>query len=203
MAVPAVGLASHYQILGLTPTLVDSQHDPSKLIKRAYHRALLRNHPDKAGAKAQPASEQPQSSSTSHSYYTVDQISTAFGVLSSPRQRAAYDAVLRTSRGSLIAGDSGSSAAATGAQLFQTGVENVDLDDLPFDEDDGAWYRSCRCGNDRGYLFREDDLEEAADEGELMVGCLDCSLWLRVHFAVLDDEPSIAAEHITNNDTKT
>lgn len=75
-----------------------------------------------------------------------------------------------------------------GKQRFHTGVENVDLDDLEFDEADECWYRSCRCGNDRGYLFREPDLVEVADEGELMVGCLDCSLWLRVHFAVLEDQ---------------
>lgn len=37
-------------------------------------------------------------------------------------------------------------------------------------------------------MFGEDDLEEAADYGEVMVGCLDCSLWLRVHFAVVDGE---------------
>jgi DnaJ-class molecular chaperone len=171
------GAATHYEILGLTPSLIDSQHDPSKLIKRAYHRALLRNHPDKA------PQAQPQSQNLIEDTYTVDQISSAFTVLSSPRQRAAYDAGLRVSR-----------RPAVDSPSFQTGVENVDLDDLPFDESNGSWYRSCRCGNDKSYQFGEDDLEEAADEGELMVGCLDCSLWLRVHFAVVDDEPSIEAK---------
>jgi curved DNA-binding protein CbpA len=52
----------------------------------------------------------------------------------------------------------------------------------------GWWYRACRCGNPRGYLFSTDDLEEAADVGELMIGCADCSLWLRVHFAVVEEE---------------
>ncbi len=66
--------------------------------------------------------------------------------------------------------------------------ENVDLDDLEYDESAESWSRSCRCGNPRGYLFGETDLEEAADYGELMVGCSDCSLWLRVHFAVVEDE---------------
>ncbi|RDA83269.1 hypothetical protein CP532_0989 [Ophiocordyceps camponoti-leonardi (nom. inval.)] len=75
----------------------------------------------------------------------------------------------------------------------RTGVENVDLDDLPFDEDGGRWYRSCRCGNDRGYSFDETDLADVAEEGLLLVGCLDCSLWLRVHFAAVDDEEDIAA----------
>lgn len=40
----------------------------------------------------------------------------------------------------------------------------------------------------RGYVFGEGDLEEAADFGEVMVGCLDCSLWLRVHFAVMEED---------------
>jgi hypothetical protein len=181
------GLDSHYDVLGLTPSLVDSQHDPSKLIRRAYHRALLRNHPDKASQ----AQSQPQV--PAEGTYTVDRISTAFTVLSSPSQRATYDAGLRVSRRSPVGG------AATNSP-FQTGVENIDLDDLPFDESDNSWYRSCRCGNDRGYQFREDDLEEAADEGELMVGCLDCSLWLRVHFAVMEDEPSIGEKDKPGDD---
>ena len=37
-------------------------------------------------------------------------------------------------------------------------------------------------------MFTEDDLLEAGDDGLLMVGCLDCSLWLRVHFAMIEDE---------------
>lgn len=162
-------LATHYEVLNLTPALLDSQHDPSALIKRAYHRALLRNHPDKAQPSTSPAS----------SAFTIDQITTALNVLYNPRSRTAYDAALRLSR----------PASATGRNAsFQTGVENVDLDDLAFDEQAECWYRPCRCGNDRGYLFREVDLEEAGDEGELIVGCQDCSLWLRVHFAVVENE---------------
>lgn len=161
-------LATHYQVLKLTPALLDTQHDPSSLIKRAYHRALLQNHPDKATS----------SSSSSPSFYTIDQITRAFNVLSSPKQRADYDTSLRL--------QSNGDGSPLGAK-FQTGVENVDLDDLDFDEAKECWYRGCRCGNDRGYLFHEADLVEVEDEGELLVGCLDCSLWLRVHFAVVED----------------
>ena len=168
------GGATHYEILNLTPTLLDTQADPTPLIKRAYHRALLRNHPDKA--------------TSSSGIFTIDQITTALSVLSSPKSRAAYDTALRVSR---------PAGASVRDATFQTGVENVDLDDLDFDEQEGCWYRSCRCGNDRGYLFYEADLEEVGDEGELIVGCLDCSLWLRVHFAVLEeDEP----QETTNKD---
>lgn len=164
---PSAGGATHYQVLSLTPTLLETQSDPTPLIKRAYHRALLRNHPDKA--------------TSSTNIFTIDQITAALTVLSTPASRAAYDSALRVSR---PAGAESRDAA------FQTGVENVDLDDLAFDEADECWYRSCRCGNERSYLFYEADLEEVGDEGELVVGCLDCSLWLRVHFAVLDDDES-------------
>lgn len=160
---------THYEILGLSPAMLDScGQDPSPLIKRAYHRALLRNHPDKA-QRGRASSLLPA--------YTVDQISQAFAVLSSPARRAAYDASCRLP------------LARPGSALphFHTGVENVDLDDLPFDDAEQRWFRSCRCGDDRGYSFDEDDLTDAADDGLLMVGCHGCSLWLRVQFAVVED----------------
>lgn len=156
--------ATHYQVLNLSPSILSTQHNPSTLIKQAYHRALLQNHPDKA---------------QSAQVYAIDQITTAYNVLSSPAQRSAYDASLK-----LQSNADGQSFGTS----FQTGVENIDLDDLDFDEKDACWHRPCRCGNDRGYIFKEEDLEEVSDEGELMVGCLDCSLWLRVHFAILEDE---------------
>lgn len=173
---------SHYDVLGLTPTILSSQPDPSTLIKQAYRRALLRHHPDKAAStstsSASSSASLPSHSRSSNSQlYTVDQITQAFTILSSPHQRSTYDAGLRLSRAN--AGDS--------QARFQTGIENVDLDDLPFDEEGERWYRSCRCGNNHGYAFQETDLEEVEHEGVLMVGCQDCSLWLKVHFAVVED----------------
>lgn len=176
----ALSSPSHYDVLGLTPTILSSQPDPSTFIKQAYRRALLRHHPDKATPSLTSSSSTslPSHSISSNSQlYTVDQITQAFTILSSPHQRSTYDAGLRLSRAN--AGDS--------QARFQTGIENVDLDDLPFDEEGECWYRSCRCGNDHGYSFHETDLEEVEHEGVLMVGCQDCSLWLKVHFAVADD----------------
>ncbi len=169
--------STHYQILGLSPALLADQDasSASSLIKKAYRRALLRNHPDKAKSS--------YVSSPAQAVYTVDQISQAFNVLSAPRSRAEYDAALKVSR--VTGASEGGVSAAT---RFQTGIENVDLDDLEFDESEDKWFRSCRCGNDRGYTFQEADLEEAIDDGVLMVGCHDCSLWLKVHFAVVDDD---------------
>ncbi|CEJ95019.1 hypothetical protein VHEMI10523 [[Torrubiella] hemipterigena] len=161
--------ATHYQVLNLTASAIENSDAAATLIKRAYHRALLLNHPDKAR----------DSSVKEESLYTVDQISQAFAIISSPAKRAEYDVALRLARN---AGNDGE------LSRFQTGIENVDLDDLEFDEDGERWFRSCRCGNDKGYTFQEQDLEEAQELGELMVGCHDCSLWLKVHFAVLDDD---------------
>ncbi|KJZ73601.1 hypothetical protein HIM_06934 [Hirsutella minnesotensis 3608] len=169
---------THYQVLALTPAMLDdaATKDPAALVKRAYHRALLRNHPDKVSPGGAPPTGPQHPLSLS---FTVDQISSAFAVLSSPSRRAAYDVEIRLSR---------SARPGPGSLDFQTGVENVDLDDLVFDRDQDRWCRSCRCGNDRGYSFDENDLLDAGEEGLLMVGCQDCSLWLRVHYAVVEDE---------------
>lgn len=167
------GKITHYDILSLTPSMLDNASSDPALLKRAYHRALLQNHPDKLASTSTPIGNESQKS------YSIDQISTAFAVLSSRKQRAEYDTLLKVAK----------STDDEEFARFQTGVENVDLDDLDFDESQERWYRSCRCGNDRGYSFQESDLEEAGDDGLLMVGCQDCSLWLRVHFAVVEDEP--------------
>ncbi|KAL2154759.1 hypothetical protein VTH82DRAFT_3435 [Thermothelomyces myriococcoides] len=157
-----------------------------------------------------PPPPSPPLPASSAPVYTIDQISAAYATLSRPSLRQAYDRsllVLQSHR-SHLSSSSPSSSTAGGTELpggiasgggggladFQTGIETVDLDDLDYEEkgrgrdSETTWFRSCRCGNPRGYQFGEADLEEAADLGELMVGCADCSLWLRVCFAVLDDD---------------
>ncbi|KAF6813942.1 DnaJ domain-containing protein [Colletotrichum sojae] len=181
---------THYTVLGLTRKLLQDQaaEQSQQVIKRAYHRALLQNHPDKyaqlqAGGSASTNSPttitQNLSSSKKSDTITIDQISAAYKVLSDPKLRAEYDRSL-----ALAPNNQGLKRE----QAFQTGIENVDLDDLDFDEGPECWYRSCRCGNPRGFLFTEADLEEAGDNGELLVGCQDCSLWMKVHFAIVTDE---------------
>jgi curved DNA-binding protein CbpA len=169
---------NYYEILQLTPSSLDSQQDPSQALKRAYRRALLIHHPDK---KSPPSTSHPSTKPPAASSITVDQISLAYATLSSPSSRSAYDkALLTQSHASL--------ANPTTSDSFQTGIHEVDLDDLDYDAVGEEWFRSCRCGNERGYRFRETDLEEAADFGEVMVGCQDCSLWLRVRFAVVEED---------------
>jgi DnaJ-class molecular chaperone len=164
---PPASTTTYYEILHITPATLDTSSDPAQVVKKAYHRALLLHHPDKKNKPAPSPS----------SHLTIDQISTAYAILSSPSLRHDYDKALSLSNQSNLS-----------ITTFQTGIQDIDLDDLDFDNESGQWYRSCRCGNSRGYVFGEGDLEEAADFGEVMVGCLDCSLWLRVHFAVMEED---------------
>ncbi|KAF5513473.1 Diphthamide biosynthesis protein 4 [Colletotrichum fructicola] len=180
----APGGHTHYTVLGLTRKLLQEQaaDQSQQVIKRAYHRALLQNHPDKypqlKGDGSTAADSASSRSPAKSDVLTIDQISTAYKILSDTKLKADYDRSL-----DLAPNNQGLERE----EAFQTGIENVDLDDLEFDEGQECWYRSCRCGNSRGFLFTEGDLEEAGENGELLVGCQDCSLWMKVHFALVDE----------------
>ena len=203
---------SLYEVLSITPQSLQGQ-DPqaaAKAVKQAYRRALLKHHPDKhpqqqqarpgdgGGAAAATKTTSSSASSTlaarttaatggsssSDATYTVDQITHAYMVLGAAKQRSEYTRSLRAP----------TSSTSARSYEFQTGVETVDLDDLVLDERKGLYHRGCRCGQARGYCFREQDLDDVAEHGELMVECMGCSLWLRVLFEeVTDDEEDDAA----------
>jgi diphthamide biosynthesis protein 4 len=181
-------MPTYYEILDIPPALQNEPTIPVATLRSAYRRALLQNHPDKAqagtNAQAKPTT------------YTIDQISTAFSQLSNSKLRAQYDRELRLQSRSI----NGSEQKA--GETFRTGVEIVDLDDLNVVEEDGIWYRSCRCGEDRGFLIREQDLEEAAEDGEISVGCKGCSLWLKVLFGVMEDLPDDKDLHVSMQGNK-
>lgn len=172
----------YYETLDLPfpiPSLTPQQ------LKLAYHKALLKHHPDKAAINpdipsAQSTSTQPTAQKTRP--YTIDQITTAYKTLSNCALRKSYDSTLREVR---------TEHKKTGA--FHTGLEPVDLEDFECEEWDGGslWYRACRCGEERGFVVREEDLEDEVEAGEVVVGCRGCSLWVKVLFAVQDDGPSI------------
>lgn len=62
-------------------------------------------------------------------------------------------------------------------------LQVVDLDDF-IERGEGRWTKSCRCGEEEGYVVTEEDLEAGDD----VVGCCGCSLWLKVGYEILEDE---------------
>ncbi|KHE79174.1 hypothetical protein GE21DRAFT_2476 [Neurospora crassa] len=181
-----------YEILSLSPTTSDLT--PAS-IKQAYRRALLTHHPDKSSSNFS------SSNSNSHppkTLYTIDQISLAYTTLSSPTLRTQYDASLR--RLAAAASSRTHPTTTNVVEDFQTGIDTIDLDDMVFvphesssstgisSNEKDTWYRPCRCGNERGFALTEEDLEENADLGEVLVQCADCTIWLRVCYVVAEDD---------------
>ncbi len=170
-----IHMATHYEILGLPASSTGSKSLTPALIKAAYRRSLLQYHPDKlSNSDSVLTSTKPANLKCS-----IDQISTAYATLSVAKLRQEYDRELALS----------SQERKKEGESFRTGVEMVDLDDLMYEEigDEMIWYRSCRCGDDRGFLVKAEDLEEASSDGELYTGCGGCSLWLKVLFDVIED----------------
>ncbi|ELR05033.1 hypothetical protein VC83_05083 [Pseudogymnoascus destructans] len=175
-------MVTYYEILGLPNSRGAARFLTPQLLKAAYRKSLLQHHPDKVQQVSSPGHDSTKATNKQpSSAYTVDQITKAYSIISTPKFREEYDRELALES---------QQTCEFGAQQkngFRTGVEVVDLDDLEFDEKESLWFRSCRCGDDRGFLIREKDLEEAEDDGELAVGCRGCSLWLRVLFGVVEE----------------
>ncbi|KAI9671536.1 MAG: hypothetical protein M1817_003588 [Caeruleum heppii] len=181
------GTVNHYDVLGL-PSPTRGQRVSAATIKSAYRRALLHHHPDKRPSSNKPKTAD-RSQKTSSGLYTIDQITAAYNILSSAKARADLD------RSLLLRPTSGTALDRRGQDAdHHPGLETVDLDDLQYDEEKQTWYRACRCGDDRGFTITEHELDQAADQGEILAGCRGCSLWLNVVFQVLDEEDTVATE---------
>lgn len=154
---------NYYEILDLKGKGDASRLSPQDL-KAAYRRALLLHHPDKNGLNGE------------RTVVTVDDIALAYKTLSEARLKADYDHWLES--------NNGEAAAGAVSRPHHTGLETVDLDDLDFEPHSNSWSRDCRCGDAKGYIVTETDLESNIDDGELIIGCKGCSLWLRVLFSV-------------------
>ncbi|ETS87728.1 hypothetical protein PFICI_01556 [Pestalotiopsis fici W106-1] len=170
-----------------------------------------------AKAQDSPADPAETKKKNGDEQFTVDQITEAFTVLSDTRQRREYVRSLQTeSRTSTTGGGGGANFSSSSRQkqdyTYQqtfnfkhsqqqpaqqqqarphssSGVETVDLDDVKWDGKRQVYHHTCgRCGTDRGYCFRELDLDEVGEDGELMVQCTGCSLWLRVLFDEAEDD---------------
>lgn len=158
---------SYYDILDLP----QGEPAPSaEQVKKAYRKALLSHHPDKISERSAGRSD------THAQQVTVDEVALAYKTLSERALKAEYDRWL-------AANSSFTGSNATGGQGHHTGLETVDLEDLTCDEQAQAWTRDCRCGVG-GYTVTEDQLEKNVEDGELIVGCEGCSLWLRVLYSV-------------------
>ena len=161
-------MANFYEILGLEQNSRHSSQS-SENVKNAYHKALLKYHPDRVVSG---------NSSSARPAVTVDEITQAYKTLSDSKAKAEYDRRL------VQAGSPG--PGGQDVRIHHTGLETVDLDSLAFDEQTQIWSRSCRCGDRKGFIVSEAELEKHVEDGELMVGCKGCSLWLRVLFGVED-----------------
>ncbi|KAK7522121.1 uncharacterized protein IWZ02DRAFT_123728 [Phyllosticta citriasiana] len=197
-----------YRILSLPSPRQTASRPPSTAdIKAAYRRALLTHHPDKAGGLSGNYTDTSGSSArrsntggSTAPAFSVDDITLAYKTLSSPTERAAHDRALRLSNnngGGSGSGKGGDDAETDAEEQFRLGLEVWDLDELAWDEAQGLWWRGCRCGEERGFVVHEGDLERALESvsgpagggaGEVLVGCCGCSLWVRVGFAVEEEE---------------
>lgn len=167
---------THYEILDIPRSLKLSNAN----LKKAYHRALLRYHPDKATAEHITGGGA-RSGESKQAEYTVDEILLAYNTLLSPQLRKEYDLSLETAKTSNKGGES-----------LAAPVDSLDLDDFEMREENDkiVFTRSCRCGEQEGFLITEDELEELSGEGqnEALVGCVGCSLWFKVTFEAIEGE---------------
>ncbi|RVD83433.1 uncharacterized protein DFL_007819 [Arthrobotrys flagrans] len=179
---------THYTILSIPQSLPSTHKNYQSLLKKSYHRTLLRCHPDKLPTKEEK-----------EEIYTIDQINTAYKTLSSPTLRQEYDLFLRSS---LSKGTNG------GGGGFKTGLDVVDLDDMVYhfleSEEEGRsggrFTKSCRCGAEEGYVLTEEDMDDVEEEvrqqemnngskaRSMIIGCLGCSLWVQVDWVVCDSD---------------
>ncbi|KAI9704087.1 MAG: hypothetical protein M1836_006948 [Candelina mexicana] len=172
-------IRDHYSTLGISSSVRGNLISAQDL-KAAYHRALLRHHPDKS---RHPRSSTTSPDNTIAAAISVHDVTSAYQTLSNPITRAEYDILLRLQLGKKLSKSGNGQVAET----FRSGLEIVDLDDLEYDELSNVWYRSCRCGEQRGFVVTERDLEAEAKNGELTTGCRGCSLWLNVLFQASDE----------------
>lgn len=171
--------ANYYTILGVpTPANANDASLTPEQLKRAYRRALLLHHPDRTVTTQEQGSPRSSLPPNVPARFTVDQIIRAYEVLADPSSRAKYHQLLfRRSREGF-----GLAKSADGLA-----VETVDLDDLECIEtaSGGRWKRSCRCGS--MYQFDERQLEAVARDGEIVVACPGCSLFIRVTFDAVEE----------------
>lgn len=137
--------------------------DDLERLKKAYRAALLRTHPDKAGENQKTAG-----------LPSVELVMKAYETLANPDKKNAYDRVIN------------GTASVSGPLSVS---EIVDLDDLELheeDEDNLEWTKSCRCGEDKGYIVTEKDLLANGTAEEIYIQCLGCSIWIKILYSSVE-----------------
>ncbi|GJJ75904.1 diphthamide biosynthesis protein 4 [Entomortierella parvispora] len=131
-------------------------------IKQQYQRLLLIHHPDK---QQQNQSQQSGPAST-FLLIPLQDIKEAWECLREPARRDFYDSSLKAMK------------------LRANGQVNddIDLDDMDYDEDTCSYISPCRCSGE--YVISEDELELGVDT----VVCSTCSLIVRIHYEVANDD---------------
>jgi len=156
----------HYTILGAHPEAHFSE------IKESYRRLVLKCHPDK---------QQQQGGAASERFVRIQE---AWEVLSDARLRATYDAQRHSSFYPPSSPPQDNSHCChhhsflsyplphpADGQVAELPVDTeVDLDEVPFDENVGVYTYTCRCGHH--IHISEDALESNVDT----FSCLGCSL---------------------------
>lgn len=173
-----------YDVLNIC-TVDKTRHIDSRDVKIAFRRALLLHHPDKV-SKNVTSDKVTRGSRTSgaSAKYTVDEICYAREILSSPSLRRKYDQECLAEE---LHGRRDGYPGFLPAQ--RRTLEEVDLDDMEFNEAASEWSRVCRCGNRQAFRITEEDLEDVATTGALSIiaGCEGCSLHVKVVFATVAD----------------
>jgi len=134
----------YYTLLSVPSTATTSE------IKAAYRALLLKNHPDRQSAQI---------------VLDFDLLKTAFTVLSSPTQRATYNA------------STAHPTQKTNPSRFRP-AESISLE--RFSSQDELFTYPCRCGNK--FLLEPSDID---DENHLLT-CSGCSETLWVEYEVVD-----------------
>ncbi len=129
-------------------------------MKAAYHRALLKYHPDKQSTAISRQTADPPSSQHSD----IGLLKIAYETLTSPDLRSKYDAH-RAQK----------AAAPRPAQV-------VSLEDFTELDDGSRWAYGCRCSGT--YLISEADM----DRGQHLVGCTSCSEVIWVGYEPVDED---------------
>ena len=184
----ALPTLDHYATLNLLPpTLRDPQSHSAAAIRQAYRTALLKYHPDKAAthlptsaAEATPSPAPPKHLSTPPP--SIDEISEAYRILSSPAQRRTYDRQLLSSPATKEKSVAGSQCAHRYAAT-EDGIEVIHFSSLQSDGE-GVWWHACgRCADPHGFEIVEENLVDIRAEGaenEVVLGCQGCSMWIRI-----------------------